>query len=958
MASDITRKTFTPRKHYSGVLMQQGRVQLDADWNEQLDIEQYHTHTESTDVIGQSGAPRAVNDGNSFKITIPTSGTDIQIDWGRIYVEGLLCELEQPTTYLTQPQYPLPDTSMFIPLTGSPPSPPNAGRLSNGTYIAYLDAWQREVNYLDDPQIQEVALGGADTAIRLQTAWQVKLLRVSTNLNNADNCSTTVYPAWTTLTQAPSGKLNVQTKQVSATQDPCLLPPSAGFRRVENQLYRVEVHRGGTLDQTTQITFKWSRDNATVETIIEKVQGGVLTVASTGKDEVLNFAVGHWVEVVDDLSDLNQNPQRLYQITDVKHETRQITLDVANLARAGVGKMKLRRWDQSGAAATMNGMVASDAWLDLEDGIQVQFSAGTYQTGDYWLVPARTATGSIEWPQVGSAFQPQSPIGVHHVFARLALLKANNGTVTVADCRKVFRPLTNLHASDIYYDKSGCLGSLATTVQEALDILCRRNGSACTLIAQPGPGWESVFSQILPGQSAQICFLVGEYPLSTTSIINGKGHLKLIGAGKGTKIIAPLVESALAFDGCSSVLIRDLHIQTGDEKRISREQSRHLNGSINLKNCLEVHLDSIALQCGMSKKRDATCLTVHDAKLVRVLNCDFKIGHLQQGMLLVNAEQVFIENNTFDTYPKPEEFNFVALLEDYQMLAGIRNYFAADIIISDEEVRGHSVNYFIQNNKYKKIISFNTPYFVDFSESILEIFSSYIEEGLAKMDSVSNKKIVNLVKNFVKRIFIDQIFRNNFNRIQEYFNTLNGQNEAVSSQSITIGGILANNINISKNVIKNTLQGIRIGTSKSGQRDVSFATMSAYITNNSIDLILPGYVHSFERYGIFIGNADDVIIENNKITLKCLDFAREIPVEGIRIWGKLGFRGVIAKNYINMLDSSIAFGIRARSLGAKNSSNPLSKWLFTNNLILTRMKIKYIDLIWNDGIFVNSDNFH
>ena len=38
MPGDYSRNTFDPRRHYSGVLMQQGRVQLDADWNEQQAI--------------------------------------------------------------------------------------------------------------------------------------------------------------------------------------------------------------------------------------------------------------------------------------------------------------------------------------------------------------------------------------------------------------------------------------------------------------------------------------------------------------------------------------------------------------------------------------------------------------------------------------------------------------------------------------------------------------------------------------------------------------------------------------------------------------------------------------------------------------------------------------------------------------------------------------------------------
>ena len=35
MSGDYSRQRFDPRKQFSAVLMQQGRVQLDADWNEQ-----------------------------------------------------------------------------------------------------------------------------------------------------------------------------------------------------------------------------------------------------------------------------------------------------------------------------------------------------------------------------------------------------------------------------------------------------------------------------------------------------------------------------------------------------------------------------------------------------------------------------------------------------------------------------------------------------------------------------------------------------------------------------------------------------------------------------------------------------------------------------------------------------------------------------------------------------------
>ena len=38
MKGDFTRDTFDASNHFTRVLMQQGRVQLDADWNEQTAI--------------------------------------------------------------------------------------------------------------------------------------------------------------------------------------------------------------------------------------------------------------------------------------------------------------------------------------------------------------------------------------------------------------------------------------------------------------------------------------------------------------------------------------------------------------------------------------------------------------------------------------------------------------------------------------------------------------------------------------------------------------------------------------------------------------------------------------------------------------------------------------------------------------------------------------------------------
>ncbi len=118
MKGDFTRFTFDPTRHYSSVLMQQGRVQLDADWNESLAINAHLLRTLIRDVVGRSGVPI---DMDAFKIKIaPKDKLDpkaadftilsgsTQDRHGRMYVGGQLCEINEDMTYLTQPDYPFP----------------------------------------------------------------------------------------------------------------------------------------------------------------------------------------------------------------------------------------------------------------------------------------------------------------------------------------------------------------------------------------------------------------------------------------------------------------------------------------------------------------------------------------------------------------------------------------------------------------------------------------------------------------------------------------------------------------------------------------------------------------------------------------------------------------------------------------------------------------------------------
>jgi hypothetical protein len=496
MKGDFSRLTFDPRKHYERVLMQQGRVQLDADWNEQQAIHQHRFETETVDVIGRHGAPiydagfGIMADDSQLSpeerqqlITgnvLPLRADDFLIGSGRYYVDGLLCENEQTVSFITQPD--LPEVT--------PPQEP-------GSYLAYLDVWQRHITMLDDPYIREIALGGPDTTTRLKTVWQVKLLFVKpavidprelndllarervvrARLQELERAGTDIaairasqaelarleqeiailsgplrchmqFSGWDALTQPSTGMLNARARPPGSTEDPlCLLPPGAGYQRLENQLYRIEIHQEGPLGTAT---FKWSRDNGSVMTAIEQIKDQQIIVRHPRPDE-LGFTTGNWVEVVDDRSELNRQPGHLAKI-EVEPVTQAITLspEAPPSAVDMAHHPKLRRWDSAGAI-NVEISADNDGWIKLidavdgrEDGIEVRFSDGNYKTGDYWLIPARTASGDIEWPEDDASDPvPQPPRGIDHHYSRLALLEFNGTKISlVEDCRKIFTPMT------------------------------------------------------------------------------------------------------------------------------------------------------------------------------------------------------------------------------------------------------------------------------------------------------------------------------------------------------------------------------------------------------------------------------------------------------------------------------------------------------------------------------------
>lgn len=485
MKGDFTRDTFHPRKHYLRVNMQQGRVQLDADWNEETSVVRHYLQTLAKDLVGTHGGP---SENCGFEIvplwSAKPSNWDFAICCGHYYVDGILCEAEAPTTtivrversaekpetrrnskhvwiksgekieklqkdkteyrqvttYNEQPDYPLPESEKLSPSAAFP-------------CLVYLDVWERHITYIEDDSIREVALGGADTATRSKTVWHVRTCALKDNFVGPVKRYNSEIQALLYDKFQPNNrgrlKARVAQQRCGNASEPCVAGMTASYIGTENQLYRVEIHQGKDRGEPT---FKWSRENGSVAFPISTLEGRMVTLSSLGRDRRHSLGAGDLVEIEDDDYVLQNRAERLLEIVETNEINKQVFLDEKPSSNVGTDTRKhplLRRWDHKRWYPREGGLTLSDGaaivreneWLKLENGVEILFEGEhqTYRTGDYWLIPARTATKDIEWPRTSGSPDPMPPHGVTHHYAPLAIISMHDKALRAKDCRRKFR---------------------------------------------------------------------------------------------------------------------------------------------------------------------------------------------------------------------------------------------------------------------------------------------------------------------------------------------------------------------------------------------------------------------------------------------------------------------------------------------------------------------------------------
>jgi hypothetical protein len=135
------------------------------------------------------------------------------------------------------------------------------------------------------------------------------------------------------------------------------------------------------------------------------------------------------VELTDNAHELGGVPGTLVQVKSIAGNV--LTVDTTSSGPLDPAEFpsrpKVRCWDDPNGARKVSIPNTNQGFLSLEEGVEVRFEPGRhYESGDYWLIRARTATGDVEWPENGAsplAPRARPPEGIAHHYCKLALLR-------------------------------------------------------------------------------------------------------------------------------------------------------------------------------------------------------------------------------------------------------------------------------------------------------------------------------------------------------------------------------------------------------------------------------------------------------------------------------------------------------------------------------------------------------
>ncbi|HEY4186251.1 MAG TPA: hypothetical protein VGP07_14340 [Polyangia bacterium] len=517
-AYDITRFLRQPRKHYVGSRLQQGRLLLDSDYNEGAAAADDDRRRALLDLIGPRGT---TDDGFSLGVPLPAlpplptqtdplrPGTPLPVEQielggaltpvrpvslraGSMYLAGERFELEQAEHFALQRDF------LQMKPGDVPISDPHSPDIFNAFY--YLHAWDQTVSAVEDQEIQEVALGGADTTVRVRRMRRVEALGGPQAV--VDSCDDAFLALIASLEAdgtatfdrstgalVSNGRLQIGFSSTPEEVDcaDCTPPATSRFLGADNSAIRVLL--------TSPTTFAWALDNGaplyrvkvTGLTSTDPNTPIVVEMLTPPADETRWPLENRVVEIIPFSAVLDGDPPAGFEhphfkkvaervgafsrvVTPFDPGTATFTIDPS----AGVPDMQkfVHQWDtRHPALHSLDGGVSSDpdvqyyymrlwhqatsaAGVELPTNQGGQFLDGTDlvaffptpgRRGDFWVVAERPGTPERVVPfDLAVAPGGVPPHGPRDLYAPLAILTGASDTVNVAaDCRSRISRLTD-----------------------------------------------------------------------------------------------------------------------------------------------------------------------------------------------------------------------------------------------------------------------------------------------------------------------------------------------------------------------------------------------------------------------------------------------------------------------------------------------------------------------------------
>lgn len=513
MKGDFSRWSFDRNDNFSGVLHQQGKVLLDADWNAQIRILSHWQATAGQDVIGSDVAAVPIDMPDSFKViqarSIPTgptvvpTGATLTLLPGRLWADGLLVHLDtlpgestvsRTVTYLEPPIQ----------------TPPTDSLDGNDRDAVILEVWTEAVNGFQEPnKLLEPALGGPDTTERVHTAMAFRLFRLAED----ETCDSIRDQLQDDLSQ--KGKLTVTLQPTTVIPGDCPVVESGGYTGFEHNLYRIEIAQ---VNAAQPPLFKWSQFNGGLVGRGDCALGGVdKKVTITANAIAIQSAdiEDFYLEVVEWDGDRGHWRVTYGAEVTLNGEHLEIATERYTEATVPTDNVFFRLWN--GVRLLSDFPVAAPT--SLLDGIRLEFEAfavGKYTPGNYWMFSVRAGDIANDETLLDEA----PPEGIHYHRVPLAELNWNTaGDISfeaqeIEDCRDSFRPLTNQRV-------------------------------CCTLLVGDGLRSKGDFNSIeealrhLPPDGGKICLLPGTH--RTNAILRNRRNIRITGCGVHT-IVSPRPE--------------------------------------------------------------------------------------------------------------------------------------------------------------------------------------------------------------------------------------------------------------------------------------------------------------------------------------------------------------------------------------------------------------------------------